>query len=64
MMEQFNTQGTDETVCPYCGFEIKDSCELFLDSGVDECPKCGKAFCYERYIEVTYYTCRLEEAEC
>ena len=44
---------TDEVVCPWCGSDIGDSWELD-DSGEMECYACGRAFSYERNVEVTY----------
>ncbi len=60
MTDEFDTQGTDEMVCPHCGFEHRDSWELDPESegGTYECTECGESFKWARNFEVTYYTFR------
>lgn len=50
---------TEEVVCPWCGYEHGDSWEL-QDSGKMKCPECDKEFKYDRDIEVTYWTEKIE----
>lgn len=61
MIKEFDTRYTKNAVCPYCGCIINDSWELIGDSGEINCDKCEKSFFYERYIEVTYNTMKIEE---
>lgn len=48
-----------EIVCPHCGYEYSDSWEM-TDSGVEECENCCKEFKFEREVEVTYSTYKLD----
>lgn len=57
-MDDHDTQGTDEIVCPHCGHEHRDSFE-FDDSGITECEACEKPFTYNREISITYSTEKL-----
>lgn len=45
---------TEEIVCPWCGYMIRDSWELRDYDDEYPCPECGKIFEYERNVEVTY----------
>lgn len=57
-------QYTDEIVCPYCGYEFRDSWEYDGADGEDnetECGECGKEFTYERSLTVQYLTFTSEE---
>ena len=49
---------TWEIICPYCGYEYKNSGEM-IDSGIEECENCDKEFKFEREVIVTYSTCKL-----
>ena len=53
--EQFKTENI---VCPWCGYENKDSWELPNEDDEYECPECGRVFEYQRNFEVTYTSCR------
>lgn len=53
--------GTDEIVCPWCGYEQLDSWEMPDSDDECECNECGKLFAYERDIQVTYSSERVEE---
>lgn len=55
MEEEIDCEGTDEIVCPYCGYEHGDSWEA-SNSGEDTCSSCGKSFFYERETTVKYST--------
>ena len=49
--------GTDEIVCPHCGYEHGDSWEHNDgDAGESECDGCKKPFKWVRDISVTYST--------
>lgn len=48
-----------EIICPYCGYEYSDSWEM-IDSGNETCEECGKEFKFERDVEVSYSTYKLD----
>jgi hypothetical protein len=50
--------GTDEIVCPYCGYEHGDSWEFAerASAGECDCDGCGKRFRWTQEIAVTYDT--------
>lgn len=52
---------TDEITCPWCGYEQMDSYEMSDSDDECECGNCEKIFSYERHIEVTYSSSRVEE---
>ena len=60
--EERDTCGTDNAVCPYCGYEERDSWEISLGDGYGEgdgehtCGKCDKEYRVSRYVHVTYNT--------
>ncbi len=41
-------------VCPYCGYEDRDSWELADDDNEHECGRCGAIIAYERQVTVEY----------
>lgn len=45
---------TDNVICPYCGYEEKDSWELADESEDHECEQCGAIFGYTRDITDEY----------
>ena len=45
---KIESHGTDEIVCPYCGYEISDSWE-YSDSDDQQCCACDKHFHYNRH---------------
>ena len=51
-------------VCPKCGHEMQDACELDLQSDGDstevECGECGEDFKVELDLEITYNTYPVE----
>lgn len=56
--------GEDEITCPWCQEPVTtDSWEWADYSDDEECPHCGKRFFYERDIEVTYNSKRIEEKD-
>jgi sarcosine oxidase delta subunit len=56
MSEDIDCEGTDEVVCPYCGYVHSDSWELGGDSGEDRCSGCEKFFSWTRNVSVSYST--------
>jgi hypothetical protein len=52
----YDTDNTDEIVCPYCGHEGSDSWEYSRDSGEIECGRCCQEFNYNRDVSVSYST--------
>lgn len=57
--QEFDTDFTDEVVCPWCGYEHGDSWE-FSDEQRYDCDECKRPFHLSRDIEVTYSTSRIE----
>jgi len=50
---------TTEITCPYCGHETINSWEKADDDDY-ECSECEKTFKYERSVEVTYCSYKME----
>ena len=62
MSDKYETYGTDEIVCPYCGHEFSDSNELNGSSGrIIDCDVCAKKFTLEVDFAVSYTTTVIEE---
>jgi len=61
-MSEFDTEYTDELLCPYCQHPYADEWELDKDDGVVECGECEKDFRYTRHIIIKYSTFKLKEA--
>ena len=57
---EFEHRCTEEIVCPYCGYEFKDSCE-FPDSAKPRCHECDRDFLAERNHRITYSTAKIEK---
>ncbi len=55
--------GTDNIICPYCGYENADSWEADESDDHYECPNCGSYFSYEREVSVSYYSRPIEKSE-
>ena len=53
--EDYKTFREDEMICPYCGYESRDSFECD-NEGIRQCGRCESEFEYERAVEVTYTT--------
>lgn len=53
-MSKIDNMFTEEIVCPYCGYEFKDSWECEDSDDEMYCEYCEKEFTYERHVEVTY----------
>jgi len=49
--------------CPHCGRKEEDSWEVNDDNGEMECGECDKKFSYERIVDVTYTTRKIEETQ-
>lgn len=59
MSEEFDTDYTDDPVCPYCGEEQTDSGELFTDNNESAetwCQHCEKEIVITQHISVHYCT--------
>lgn len=49
-------------ICPYCGHDVQAECEDAEESPKEtECGECGKPFIQWAYIDITYYTKRMED---
>lgn len=55
--------GTDNIICPYCGYEYEDSWEYDESDEHYECINCGSYFSYEREVSVKYYSSPVEKNE-
>jgi transcription elongation factor Elf1 len=58
--EDFDTEYTDDSICPWCGKEQQDTWEVDSDSTILDCDYCEKPFHFERMTNVTFSTKRLE----
>ena len=56
-INEIEHEGTNEIVCPWCGYEALDSWEM-SDSGDTTCAECKKGFMYAREVAVTYITAK------
>ena len=52
-----------EMICPYCGYEQRDSWEIPGDDGTVECGRCEKEFDFTRNVEVTFSTTPLAKED-
>lgn len=52
-----------ELTCPYCGTKESDSWELPERDDEFYCEVCDKYFAYEREIDVTYWSKKIEQPE-
>ncbi len=60
--EEIDSDYTSEIVCPYCGYTQGDSWELPDNSDEEICQGCNSKFSYERNVEVTYSSTKIEKA--
>mgnify|MGYP001248578645 CR=1 FL=1 len=60
-MNNIEHEYTSNIVCPYCGYEDKDSWERSDDSDIISCNNCDKIFSYTRWVDVSY--CTYKESE-
>jgi len=60
MTKNIECWGTDEVVCPHCGYEYSDSQEFIKDNNPDigkiTCDGCGLEFKCEGEYSVVYYS--------
>ncbi len=61
MLSELDTFHTQNIICPYCKYELKDSWEIQSDSGELECEECGAKFFMGREVEIYYTTTKLEK---
>ena len=62
--DEIDHDNTNNLVCPYCGYEDRDSWEVCPndeDLDVCECGSCGKEFRAWRNISITYSTEKLDD---
>lgn len=52
--EEEEAYNEDCLVCPYCGYEDKDSFELPDEDNEYVCPRCGSVLKYNRNITISY----------
>lgn len=55
--QEFDTDYTNEIVCPYCGYQFTDSWELQGGQDTDipiECGRCEKSFIFSTDYHITY----------
>lgn len=60
------TDHTTNVICPYCGYEHRDSWEIDFGAGMEgdtemECNRCDETFIASRCVTVTYSTCKAGE---
>jgi hypothetical protein len=52
---------TDGIVCPHCGYNEEDDLFEYPDADEKICNHCEKSFSFERDIQVTYSTQKIED---
>jgi hypothetical protein len=58
-VKNFDTDFTNNMVCPHCGYEDGDCWEYGMKDGEElqtECHSCGKKFSVTCYISINYST--------
>lgn len=59
MNEEYETEFTDEIICPWCGYKFSDSWEYDDEDGsIIDCPDCNKPIILGVHISVSYITRR------
>ena len=58
-MTEIEHEGTDEVVCPYCGYKYGDSWEFSDNTDELICDECNKKFNMSRNISVDYTTSKI-----
>ncbi len=58
---EFDTTGTDEAVCPWCGYKERDSLDLFngythVDTLTHTCPGCNARYYLSSTVKVVFTT--------
>lgn len=56
--KEIDHEGTDEIVCPYCGYEFSDSWEYYDEEDPMTCYGCSKEFYLQIHREISYDTYR------
>ncbi|MFH1633913.1 MAG: hypothetical protein ABIG63_07855 [Chloroflexota bacterium] len=61
MSEPIDTEYRDYAICPYCGYEERDSWEIDLGPGPEgdgeaDCGRCGETYLVSRQCTITYTT--------
>lgn len=59
-MSEFEHEDTEEIICPWCGYQFRESWEFTAEEDETDCYRCEKPFKYHRIIDVTYDTERVE----
>lgn len=62
-MSEYETNYTDEAVCPYCGAELCMTYELFMyanDTAKTDCGECGSEFEVHMIVDVSYCTYKIQ----
>ena len=62
---EYETERTENIVCPHCGYEDRDSWEVDFGPGFDGdttvvCGSCEKEFYASRMVDVCYTTRKLK----
>ena len=62
---RYETERTENIVCPYCGYEDRDSWEVDFGPGFDGdttvvCGSCEQEFYASRMVDVCYTTKKLK----
>lgn len=60
-MSNFDTDYTNEIVCPHCGYKQSDSWEWDDSEDEAQCGHCENFFGYERVVSVTYTSSATDE---
>jgi len=62
-IQDINCDFTDSITCPYCGHKLTDSWEMPDSSDEEICDYCHSKYSYERDVEVTYNSVKIEKAK-
>jgi len=54
----FDTDWTDEMICPHCGYIVTEAWEITgsRESGEHDCEECGKSFAWTENMTIRYTT--------
>ena len=63
-MSEYETDYTDEAVCPYCGTKLEMTHELFVypnkNTAVTNCDECESEFEVHMIVDVSYCTYKIQ----